>query len=115
MRPPASSEQIEEAVHLNIAAKALNLGLAGMTQLRWDLLSPEERQRLQDLSGLTPQLRGLERYRVEVVDVYGETRRFWVGRSSGWRPCHIENKLLTSSGGVSADRVYKSVRVVRSS
>lgn len=39
---------------------------------------------------LTPQLIDLEGCRVEVVDKYGERRRFTVGRSSGWIPVHLE-------------------------
>ena len=41
-------------------------------------------------SELTPQLIGLEGKKVEVVDCYGEKRRFKVGRSTGWIPCHLE-------------------------
>jgi hypothetical protein len=46
------------------------------------------------------------------VTDYGERRRFYVGRSSGWIPCHIERKLRTSTGGVGADKYYASVRVI---
>lgn len=62
---------------------------------------------------LSPQLTGLEGKRVEVVTAYGETRRFIVGRSTGWIPIHLEIKNRGSSGGVSAEREYKSVRVIR--
>lgn len=87
--------------------------LKDMTQARWDRLSPAERHAMRDMSGLTPQLRGLEGRRVEVTTLYGETRRFWVGMSTGWRPCHIERKTTRSLGGPSAEREYASVRVVR--
>ena len=66
----------EEADALNAAAKAMNLGLAGMTQLRWQRLPLKERDALRDLSGLTPQLRGYEGSRVEVVTMDGTTERF---------------------------------------
>jgi len=103
----------DEIDAVNKAARALRLGLAGMTQERWARLSPAERKELQDLSGISPQLISHEGYRVEVVDDYGNKRRFWVSRSTGWRPCHIELKLRSSSGGVSADKTYQ--RVTRTS
>ena len=84
--------------------------LAGMTQERWDELTPVERDNLRDLSGLTTQLVGLEGWRVEVETTYGETRRFIVGKSTGWRPCHLEIHNRASSGGGSSERTYQSVR-----
>ena len=86
--------------------------LEGMTQQRWDRLSPAARDRIRDLSGLTPQLIGLEGKRVEIVDRYGDSYRFWVGRSTGWRPCHLEVKTRRSMGGDPASKSYASVRVV---
>lgn len=62
---------------------------------------------------LTPQLAGLEGKRVEVVDKYGEKRRFYVGKSTGWMPCHLEIKTRSSSGGGAVTGApFKSVRVV---
>ena len=62
---------------------------------------------------LCPQLVGLEGKRVEVVTHYGETRRFWVGKSTGPLPIHLEIAKRTSPGGTGApDSGYKSVRVV---
>lgn len=78
----------------------------------WNDMPMADRDKCRDLSGLTPQLTGLEGKRVEVVTTYGERRRFWVGRSTGWRPCHLEVKLRTSSGGMAADREYLSVKVI---
>jgi len=75
------------------------MSLQGMTQQRWNSLSSAERDRLRSDAGLTPQLIGLEGWRVEVVDKYGDKRRFIVSRSSGWVPCHIELQKRTSSGG----------------
>lgn len=84
--------------------------LEGMTWDRWQRMPEHERAKLLDLSGLSPQLTGLEGWRVEVETTYGEKRRFIVGRSSGWRPCHIEISRRTSSGGPAAEREYKFVR-----
>jgi hypothetical protein len=64
---------------------------------------------------LTNQLVGLERKRVEVVDRYGETRRFWVGKSTGWLPIHLEIARTNSTGGPAVmGTPFQSVRVVRS-
>lgn len=84
--------------------------LEGMTQARWDSLTEAERHRLRSDAGLSPQLRGLEGWRVEVETTYGETRRFIVGRSTGWVPCHLEIARANSSGGMPAEKHYKSVR-----
>ena len=63
---------------------------------------------------LTPELVGLERKRVEVVDCWGEKRRFWVGKSTGWMPCHLEIATIRSSGGTAVmGAPFKSVMVVR--
>jgi hypothetical protein len=45
-----------------------------------------------------------------VTTMEGETRRFIVGRSTGWRPCHLEIHNRRSTGGGAASREYKSVR-----
>ena len=84
--------------------------LEGMTQARWDAMSAPERDAVRDLGDLTPQLEGLEGWRVEVVTTYGETRRFYVGRSTGWRPIHLEVSRRNSSGGMGAEKAYESVR-----
>lgn len=88
--------------------------LQGMTHAKWILLTPAQRTALRDLGGLTQQLIGLEGWRVEVQDVEGgKPRRFIVGRSTGWRPCHIEIKTARSLGGFSARDRYASVRTIR--
>jgi hypothetical protein len=68
---------------------------------------------LVDRSRLSPQLLGLEGCRVEVVDVHGEKRRFWVGKSTGWAPRHLEVATTRSLGGSPADLTYNEVTVVR--
>lgn len=51
---------------------------------------------------LTPALRGLEGRRVAIVKDGEEISRFWVSRSNGWMPCHIEISRRGSSGGCAA-------------
>lgn len=63
---------------------------------------------------LTQQLEGLEGRRVEVVDRYDDKRRFYVGKSMGWMPIHLEIKTRRSLGGCAVfGAPFKSVRVVR--
>lgn len=59
---------------------------------------------------LSPQLIGLEGHRVEAITTDGETRRFIVGKSTGWIPIHLEIPRRDSSGGFGASREYRSVR-----
>jgi hypothetical protein len=87
--------------------------LDGMTQKRWSALTPAQRETLR-APAYPAQLAPYLGDRVEVVTHYGETRRFWVGRSTGWRPCYLEVKTSRSTGGMSADGAgYKSIRVIR--
>ena len=84
-----------------------------MTQERWDAMTPAQKNAVRDLSGLTEQLVGLEGSRVEVIDAPGDRpRRFTVGRSTGWRPCHLELASARSTGGGSARQAYAKVRRV---
>ena len=48
---------------------------------------------------LTPELIGLEHKRVEVTLPNGARRRFYVGKSTGWMPCHLEIMTRRSLGG----------------
>ena len=62
---------------------------------------------------LTRQLVGLEGKRVEVIDKYGQRRRFIVGKSTGWLPIHLEIARRTSHGGGGVyGTPFKSVRVI---
>ena len=81
-----------------------------MDKKTWDALTPAQKEQQRSSAGLTPQLIGLERWRVEVLDLYGNKRRFIVGRSTGWVPCHIELKTRHSDGGGAADKQYASVK-----
>lgn len=78
----------------------------------WKNLSEAERAKVRDESDLTVALRGLEGHRVEVVTTYGEKRRFIVGKSTGWKPIHLEIKTRRSHGGGAAEKQYKSVRIL---
>jgi hypothetical protein len=88
--------------------------LEGMTSAKWASLSPFQRDAIRDLSGLSPQLTGLEGWRVQVIDAPGECagkpRRFVVGRTGGWRPCHLEILRSSAYGGFPACKKYQSVR-----
>lgn len=58
---------------------------------------------------LSPQLDGLEGWRVDVVRTDGSLASFIVGKSTGWAPCHLEVKRRDSTGGDPADREYTRV------
>lgn len=57
--------------------------------------------RLIDNSELDPRLTPFyERgERVEITELDGTKNRFWVGKSTGWKPCYLEIKKINSSGG----------------
>lgn len=62
---------------------------------------------------LTPQLIGLEGKRVEVVDKHGKRRRFIVGKTTGWIPCHLEIARRNSAGGTPVlGAPFRSVTVI---
>lgn len=62
---------------------------------------------------LTPQLIGLEGKRVEVVTSYGERERFYVGKSTGWMPIHLQIARRNSSGGPGVvGAPFKEIRVI---
>ena len=62
---------------------------------------------------LPPQLTGLEGKRVEVIDRHGERRRFLVGKSTGWMPCHLEIARSNNTGGPAVTGApFQSVRIV---
>lgn len=86
------------------------LTLDGMFSARWNRLSEAERNEIRSDVNLSPQLIGLEGWRVEVETTYSEPRRFIVSRSTGWMPSHIELARRDSSGGCCADMEYKSIR-----
>jgi hypothetical protein len=66
---------------------------------------------MKDLSDLTPQLLGLEGWRIEAT-IDGETRRFIVGRSTGVKPVHLEVKTRRSLGGQPAEKRYNVITIL---
>lgn len=87
--------------------------LEGMTQARWNAMSARERAAVRDLSGLSAQLLPFKGGKVEVVDMDGDRRCFWVGQSAGWRPCTLELETERAIDGDPADvRGYRSVRLI---
>ena len=52
-------------------------------------------------SELIPEFIGREGERVEVVTRWGDTSRFYIGKSTGFIPCHLEISRNDSSGGPS--------------
>jgi len=81
-----------------------------MNYENWKNLTLSEKANLIDNSALTKQLLGLEGWRVEVITTYGEKRRFIVGKSTGWKPCHLEVSRRNALGGFSAEKEYSSVK-----
>ena len=64
-------------------------------------------------SELTPELIGLEGKRVEVITSWGETQRFYVGKSTGFIPCHLEISRSNSTGGCAVVCApFKNLRVL---
>jgi hypothetical protein len=66
----------------------------------WRSMTEAQKDEHRSLSGLTPELIGLEGWRIEATYPDGTKSRFYVSRSTGWRPCHIEVKTRRSFGGV---------------
>jgi hypothetical protein len=67
-------------------------------------------------SELTPEFMGLEGKRVEIVDCWGQKRRFYVGKSTGFIPVHLEIARRNSTGGPAVmGAPFASVRVLEKS
>lgn len=49
---------------------------------------------------LIPAFKGLEGRRLRVTLPDGETRAFWLGKSTGWMPCHLEINSRSSRAGM---------------
>ena len=67
-------------------------------------------------SELTPEFMGLEGKRLEIVDCWRQKRRFYVGKSTGFIPVHLEIARRNSTGGPAVMGVpFASVRVLEKS
>ena len=98
MNKPSLIEHIAKQMsHTDDEIKAM-IAEGTMTQEVWSGASPYQRSRVADTSGLCPELVGKEGWRVEAT-VDGERRRFQVGESTGWKPCHLSLHSRASSGG----------------
>jgi len=64
--------------------------LVGMTQAKWDAMTPREREAARDNSHLHPKLTGLEGRKVQVTPKrqFGAST-FTLGKTTGWRPAHL--------------------------
>lgn len=82
-----------------------------MTDEVWKRMPRLQKEQLRDYSNLSPQLIGKENVMVEVIDNDGsEPRRFFVGRSGGPAPVHVELPSRDAKVGEQAKKRYKSVR-----
>ncbi len=75
------------------------INLDKMTQARWNNMSPEQKDAMRDLVYLVPELIGQEGWRIEAVYPDGTKERYYVSRSTGWKPCHIAVKTRRAFGG----------------
>ena len=65
-------------------------------------------------SELTSEFIGLEGKRVEVVDRWRQKRRFYVGKSTGFIPVHLEIARRDSTGGPAVmGAPFRSLTVIR--
>lgn len=64
-------------------------------------------------SELKAELIGLEGKRVEITNERGEKRRFIVGKSTGWIPCHLEIPRRDSTGGVAVYGEIQTIKIIK--
>lgn len=81
--------------------------------LAWPTLNLTDKLRLRDRSDLSPQLIGLEGWRVEVVTLDGQNRRFSVGMTDDWQPQHLEHGNTRFRNGRIAQFKYLKVTPLR--
>lgn len=82
-----------------------------MTWAKWQSLTDAERDAQRSTAGLTPELVGLEGWRVEATfKGLDKPERFIVSRSTGWVPVHIMLKRRDSSGGMQVWSKLTSVK-----
>lgn len=71
-----------------------------------------KRTGLKCTGNLNAQLVGYEGERVSVVDSAGQHRSFWVARTLGWMPGHLEIEFDNGEDGALASEIYQSVTLV---
>lgn len=81
----------------------------------WSKLSQTEKMNSTDLSDINASIALYRGCRIEATDQYGETRRFWVGQSTGWKPCTLEIKTTRSMGGSPAYGEYTNIKIIKES
>lgn len=110
------TEALAGELGVDAMLEGMKIGTRRYGELYCALLAVAKRKNEEEgwrsFSGLSPQLSGLEGVRVEVVSLSGEKRRFIVGKSTGYIPCHIERARSNSSGGPAAERRYASVKII---
>lgn len=83
-----------------------------MTHEEWMALTPAQReaQRAPAYPACLAPYLGM---RIECTDSFGERRRFWVGKSTGWQPAYLEVKTRRSMGGIACDSTgYTDIRII---
>lgn len=110
------SEALDKELGLNLTPKRVGTKKAynAYRKLKNIVFEKYQNTGFRSKTGLTPQLIGLEGKRVEVVTAEGKTERFYVGKSTGWIPCHLMVKRIDSMGGEAVyGAPFKSVKVLR--
>ena len=79
----------------------------------WRSATKEQRAALRDVGGLHSPFIGYEGCRVEVNERSGYKRRFIIGISTGWKPCHLEIARRDSRGGGALYIDFDTFKVVR--
>lgn len=112
----AQKRLIALSKELGIEVKAKRVGTLKMYneyQQAIKLASLKSKTGWRSQSELIPEFIGNEGKRVEVIDCYGDKRRFKIGKSTGFIPCHIELANVRSHGGISVyGYPFKSIRFV---
>lgn len=87
--------------------------LEGMTQAKWDRLSPAQRAEMRDNRNLHPALIGQEGKKIR-CQRNGNTRTFRVGISTGWRPIHLamRGNARGSSDVIGSDETITGIKMI---
>lgn len=64
---------------------------------------------------LTPELIGHEGKKAEIVDKYGDHRKFWIGRSTGWLPVHLECNHRAGGGPAVTGSPFQQCTIIGAS